>query len=265
LAVTIYTLVWTQHAPKPAPATETAPDGTPIAVTAAGPSPWKRFLKWATDAVPVEKESAIDMGHDYDGIRELDNNLPPWWKYGFYLSIVFGVVYLIHFHVSDSLFKPIIGPGSSSAEEYAMAMEEAAVEKAAYLERAANDVNENNMVASLEADVLATGATIYQTNCQVCHGAKGEGGIGPNLTDAYWLHGGDVKDVFRTIKYGVPEKGMISWQSQLKPKEMAAVTSYLMTMVGTTPPNPKDPQGEKYVPEEAPVAEADSVSIAAVH
>ena len=97
---------------------------------------------------------------------------------------------------------------------------------------------------------LAAGETIFLSKCASCHGQLGEGGVGPNLTDRYWVHGGSISDIFATIKYGVPEKGMISWQSQLRPKNMQQVASFIKTLEGTDPPNQKDKEGTLYQPEE---------------
>lgn len=212
---------------------------------------WSSIERTLTDAVPVEEEAAIDMGHDYDGIRELDNNLPPWWKYGFYLTIVFAVVYLWYYHVSSDW---------SSRQEYEMEMAEAAVQKEAYLAQVSNLVDESNVVFLADASDLAAGKEIYDVNCLACHGPQGEGGVGPNLTDPYWIHGGGIEDVFSVIKYGVPAKGMISWQAQLKPAQMQQVASYILTMQGTNPPNGKEPQGELYTPAEEDSPAADSTA-----
>lgn len=219
------------------------------------PSFWSTISQKLTDAIPVEKESDIDMGHDYDGIRELDNNLPPWWKYGFYFTIVFGVVYMWIYHISSDW---------SSDQEYQEEMAEAAVIKEKYLAKVANMVNESNVAVLTDASSIAKGEAIYTANCVACHGAQGQGGIGPNMADKYWLHGGSISDIFATIKYGVPEKGMISWQDQLKPTEMQQVASYILQFQGTTPPNPKDPQGELYEPAEEEKAPVDSTSIASL-
>ncbi|MEO1448976.1 MAG: cbb3-type cytochrome c oxidase N-terminal domain-containing protein [Bacteroidota bacterium] len=215
---------------------------------------WSRIQEKLTDAVPVEKEASIDLGHDYDGIRELDNALPPWWKYGFYVSIVFSVAYLWVFHVNSDW---------SSGGEYETEMAIAAAEKEAFLAKAADLVDESNVVALTDAASISHGQSIYQTSCAACHGMAGEGGVGPNLTDAYWLHGGDVKGIFTTIKYGVPAKGMIAWQAQLKPKDMQDVSSYILSIGGSDPPNAKEPQGELYQTVES--VEADTTdAVAAV-
>ena len=162
-----------------------------------------------TDAVPIEREAEIMMDHDYDGIRELDNNLPPWWKYGFYVTIVFGVIYLIHYHVTRT--------GDLQLAEYDKEMAAAAIAKEAYMAEQANMVDESNLVALTESARLEAGKKVYIDNCKICHGEYGEGMVGPNLTDKYWKHGGGIANVYNTIKVGVPDKGMISWESQLTP------------------------------------------------
>ncbi len=190
-----------------------------------------------TKVVPVEKEEDILFDHEYDGIRELDNSLPPWWVYMFYLSIGFAVVYMGYYHFSDM--------GMSSAEQYEQEMEQAEERIQAYLARQSSQVDETNVEMIEDEGELAMGKTIFEANCVACHGMMGEGGVGPNLTDEYWIHGGSIKDVFKVVKYGVPEKGMISWKAQLRPKDMHQVSAYIMTLVGTNPPNAKEPQGEK--------------------
>jgi len=190
--------------------------------------------------VPISKEKEILFDHSYDGIHELDNKLPPWWVGLFYITIAIAVVYLYVYHVSDI--------GLSSAEKYEQEMEQAKADVAAYLATKADLVDETNVDKLTDEPDLAAGKEIFMTNCAVCHGQNGEGGVGPNMTDQYWIHGGDIKDLFRTIKYGVPEKGMISWSSQLRPAEMQKVASYILTLQGTNPPNQKEPQGNLWTP-----------------
>ena len=210
----------------------------------------------------MAEEATIDLGHNYDGIRELDNNLPPWWKYGFYLTIGIGFVYLIHFHVLQLGFlSPIIGPGVSSAEEYEAEMIAAEEEKALRLEKVANLVDETTVEALADAGSINNGGATYQKYCLSCHGAEGQGGIGPNLTDQYWIHGGSIKDMFATIKYGVLEKGMQPWKDLLKPKEIQEVASFIKTLEGTNPPNPKEPQGELYVPSDTTATDSTSIAV----
>ena len=188
------------------------------------------------------------MHHEYDGIRELNNVLPPWWLWLFYGTIIWGVVYLVNVH--------ILGVMPLQAEEYEQEMAQAKEDVAAYLAQFSNLVDESNVTVATDESTLASGESIYKQFCVACHGANGEGGVGPNMTDAYWIHGGGIKNVFKTIKYGVPQKGMISWQSQLKPSEMQAVASYILTLQGTDPPNQKEPQGEIWKEEAAPAEEA---------
>lgn len=219
---------------------------------------WKEIYERMTDAVPVEDEDKVATDHNYDGIIELDNNLPPWWKAGFYLGIVFAVVYLLRYHVFQ--LEPLSG------EEYAIEMAQAEEDVQAYLATAKDLVDENNVVALTDAAALDNGAKLFAQNCAVCHAADGGGGVGPNLTDAYWLHGGDVKSVFSTIKYGVPTKGMIAWKDNLRAGEMQEVASYIMTLVGTTPASPKDPEGTLFeaVTEEAPEASQMDTEVSSV-
>ncbi len=218
---------------------------------------WKRFLTKANDAVPIEEEREILLDHNYDGIRELDNHLPPWWKWLFYLTIAFGVVYLFVYHVTDSL--PL------QTEEYEMQVAEAEALKAQrLLESPQVAIDESSVVFVDDAAALASGKQVYDNNCAQCHRPDGGGSIGPNLTDEYWIHGGSIQNIFTTIKVGVPAKGMISWEPLLSPEQMQNVASYIMTLSGTNPPNPKAPQGEVYAPEDNQPEETempDSVSV----
>jgi cytochrome c oxidase cbb3-type subunit 3 len=189
-------------------------------------------------SVAIEQEEDIMLDHNYDGIRELDNNLPPWWKYGFYLTIVFAVVYLIHFHVSNT--------GKLQLAEYEDQLAEAKIQHEEFKKKSANLVDENNATVLLDEGSLASGKTIFMDNCAACHGRAGEGGVGPNLTDDYWLHQGGIKDIFKTIKYGWPEKGMKSWQQDLGAKQIHEISSYIKSLHGTNPANAKEKQGELY-------------------
>lgn len=210
---------------------------------------WDRVWQKANYRVAIEEEESILMDHNYDGIRELDNHLPPWWKGLFYLSILFAFGYLIVYHVS--------GSAPLSAEEYAIAMEQAEDARLARLaSQPEAQIDEANVEAVTEAALLAEGKTIFARNCAQCHKDLGQGGIGPNLTDAYWLHGGTMPDIYRTIKVGVQEKGMVPWEGVLSPGQIQNVASYILSLQGSNPPNAKAPQGELYVPapaeEEAP-------------
>lgn len=199
--------------------------------------------KYWEDPVPREREGEITLDHNYDGIRELDNHLPPWWVNMFILTVIWAVGYMWFYHWG--------GNGQNQAEEYNT--EVAAAKKAISVALAgkANAVDESNVTALTDPSALSEGEMTFKTVCAACHGQKGEGLVGPNFTDEYWIHGGGIKNVFKTIKYGVPEKGMIAWSSQLKPVDMQKVASYILTLKGTNPPNPKAPQGTIWTEEGA--------------
>ena len=190
---------------------------------------------------PIEDEAEIILDHNYDGIKELDNNLPPWWIYGFYASIVFAAVYLLRYHVFS---------GPSQIDELETELADARIAIEAYKKTAKNLVDINTVTELTEAADLSAGKTIFETNCVACHMADGGGGIGPNLTDPNWILSGDIKSVFKTVSEGGRSgKGMIAWKQQLKPLEMAQVSSYVLTFEGTTPANPKAPEGDVWVDE----------------
>jgi cytochrome c oxidase cbb3-type subunit 3 len=198
------------------------------------------LLEKLNASVAVEQEETILMGHEYDGIRELDNDLPPWWKYGFYLTIVVAVVYLFHYHVFNT--------GKLSLGEYEQEMKDGALAVAEYQKTSLDLVDENTVKLLTDEASIKEGKAIYQLNCIACHGQLGEGGMGPNFTDDYWLYGGSVNDIFRSIKYGRPN-GMKAWQTDLGPAQIQVVVSFLKSLRGTNPPNAKDKQGELYLEE----------------
>ncbi len=192
--------------------------------------------KYWENPIPMEKEGEITLNHNYDGIRELDNHLPPWWVNMFILTVIWAIGYMWWYHWG--------GNGLNQADEYKQEVATAKKEIAMALAGKANAVDESNVFALNDSGALGEGELIFKNSCAACHGTQGEGTVGPNLTDENWLHGGGIKNVFKVIKYGVPEKGMIAWASQLKPADMQKVASYILTLKGTNPPNPKAPQGE---------------------
>lgn len=204
-----------------------------------------RFQLIGTGAVAIEKEADIMLMHAHDGIYELDNRLPPWWVNMFYATIVFAFGYIFYYHFSGTEHGQLI--------EYKQAIHELDSIRYEAADRQANSVNENSVVALTDKASIDGGKGTFISKCAACHGQNGEGTVGPNMTDDYWLHGGSIKNIFTTIKHGVPDKGMIAWGEQLKPSEIQEVASYILTLRGTNPPNPKAPQGEIYTPESASV------------
>ena len=223
----------------------------------------KRVYQKLLGSKPIEEEGEIILDHNYDGIRELDNKLPPWWVYMFYATILFGVVYLARFHVFGDY---------TQDEEYEQEVAAAQIQIEAYKKTAKDLVDANSVELLTDASDLSAGQAIFETNCVACHMADGGGGIGPNLTDAYWILGGGIKNVFNTISEGGRDgKGMIAWKQTLKPLEMAQVSSYVIQMQGTVPANPKAAEGDIWIdqnaptmedtPDETPVQAADSTAV----
>lgn len=192
----------------------------------------RRVNQILTDVVPIEEEHTILMQHEYDGIRELDNNLPPWWVWGFYATIVFAIVYMFNYH--------ILGVSDLQIEEYNKEMARAEKEVAAYLDKMAMNVDENTVVLLNEPGDLSAGKAIYDANCVACHNPNGEGNIGPNITDNNWIYGFDIKTVFGTIKNGT-SKGMPEHDSKLNPVQLQQVASYVLSMPAA---DGKAPEGE---------------------
>ena len=222
---------------------------------------WNKLdQKLFTKAVSVEKEADILLDHDYDGIKELDNSLPPWWKYGFYITIGIAFIYLLNFHV--------LGIGLSPTQEYTTEMTQAKLAKEIYEANNKDKVDENN-VTMADADGIKAGQVLFEANCVACHLKDGGGSVGPNLTDDYWLHKGGLNNIFNTITVGYPDKGMQSWSSKFSPKEIRFLASYIKTLVGTKPAVPKAQQGEFYVDvvagkasDSAAIAKPDSAAVA---
>jgi cytochrome c oxidase cbb3-type subunit 3 len=185
----------------------------------------------------LSQEKELVMEHAYDGIAELDNPTPPWFMWLFYSTIAFSVIYLFVFHV--------IGSGDIMAQEYTQEMTIAGQQREEYIKKVAGSINENTVTLLKDARGVESGKVLFTQYCVACHGANAEGKVGPNLTDAYWLHGGDVKAVFHTITEGVPEKGMIPWKKQLNPLQVQQVASYILSLQGSNPAGAKESQGEK--------------------
>jgi cytochrome c oxidase cbb3-type subunit III len=212
---------------------------------------WHKLMKGMTKSVPIEQEKDIMLDHNYDGIRELDNQLPPWWIWGFYFTIAFAVVYLLSYHVA--------GTGMLSIQEYEDEMQKAKLAKEERMKNSSDNVTFENVVVLTGKEDIAAGKATYVKLCVTCHGNEGQGNVGPNLTDQFWLNGGGIHNVFHTITEGVPAKGMISWKTQLSPKQIQKVASFILTFQGTSPQGAKEPQGEKWIE----VSKNDSTTTAA--
>jgi len=200
---------------------------------------YKKLMQILTRTTPIEGEVNITLNHDYDGIKELDNTLPPWWVYLFYTTIIFSVIYLVRFE--------ILG-GDNQETELKKELAQAKIDVAEYMKTAPDLMDVSKVTQLTDAASLAEGKTIYTTNCVACHRADGGGQIGPNLTDDQWILGGGIKEIFHTLENGGRDgKGMISWKGTLKPKEMQKVASYVMSLKGSNPKDPKAPEGEIWV------------------
>ena len=213
-----------------------------------GSTGWiKRTYEKMLGSSPMEKEQEIVLDHNYDGIRELDNNLPPWWVYMFYASIVFAVIYMLRYHVFD---------GTNQREEYEIEVAQAKAEIEEYKKNNKDLIDADSVELLTDAKDLAAGQTLYVESCVACHKDDGGGGIGPNLTDDYWILGGGIKNIYHTISEGGrPGKGMVAWKTELKPSEMAQVASYVISLHGTDPVGGKDPEGDLWTDSSVETAE----------
>lgn len=183
----------------------------------------KKVNQILTDVVPIEEEHTILMDHEYDGIRELDNNLPPWWVWMFYGTIGFAVIYIFHFH--------ILGTGDLQKAEYDKDVKISEAREEAYRKKMAMNVTAETAVLLTEASDINVGKTIFSQKCATCHNPKGSGmsGSGPNLTDKYWIYGYQMFDVFTTISEGRPG-GMPPQGGELNPVQIQQVASYVLQL-----------------------------------
>lgn len=209
---------------------------------------YQGVMKKLTRSKDLEEEHDVMLNHDYDGIRELDNVLPPWWVNLFYATIIFAFIYLVRFHILNEY-------DQASEFETEMAVAKAEVEK--YKLTAPDLMDKEKVTLLTDATALAEGKKIYETNCIACHRPDGGGAIGPNLTDEHWILGGGIKNVFNTIMEGGREgKGMVPWKATIKPSDIQKVASYVLSLQGTNPKDAKAPEGDVWVDENAPKADA---------
>ena len=211
---------------------------------------YQNLVSKLTRSKEIEREEDIMLEHDYDGIKELDNVLPPWWVYLFYGTIIFSVIYLVRFHVVGDY---------TQTEEFNKEIELAELEKSKLPKDPADEVSYETVVAVTDAASLAKGKEIFTNACAACHKADGGGLVGPNLTDKHWINGGGIKNIFKIISEGSKNNpSMVAWKSNLSSKDIQSVSSYILTLAGTNPPDAKAAEGEIWTEtaETAPAAEA---------
>jgi cytochrome c oxidase cbb3-type subunit III len=207
---------------------------------------YKNIIKKLTRSNEVEQEADVMLDHNYDGIKELDNVLPPWWVYLFYCTIIFACIYLVRFEIMG---------GDTQAQEFDKEVAAAKIAVAEYNKTAPDQMSKDKVTLLTDAPSIAAGKDIFMKNCIPCHRPDAGGQIGPNLTDDMWINGGGIKNVFNTIMEGGRDgKGMISWKATIKPTDIQKVASYVLSLQGTKPVNPKptEPEAKKWVDEAAP-------------
>lgn len=197
-----------------------------------------KLMKRLTRSRDIEQEADVMLDHDYDGIKELDNVLPPWWVGLFYVTAIFAIVYLVRFHIMGDY---------TQDEEFVAEMEQSDKQVQEYLKTAPDLMNKDKVTLLTDATDLAEGKKIFETNCVACHKADGGGAIGPNLTDKFWILGGGIKNVFNTVSEGGRSgKGMVPWKESLKPTEIQKVASYVLSLQGTNPADAKPAEGDEW-------------------
>jgi cytochrome c oxidase cbb3-type subunit 3 len=216
---------------------------------------YKNILNKLTRTKTIEQESDVMLDHNYDGIRELDNVLPPWWVYLFYGTIIFGAIYIVRYQIMD---------GNNQVQEFQTEMQEAKVAVAEYLKTAPDMMSKEKVTLLTDATSLAAGKAIYTANCVACHRPDGGGQIGPNLTDNYWILGGGIKNVFNTVMEGGRDgKGMVAWKASIKPSDIQKVASYVLSLQGTNPKDakPREPEAKEWVEEATKVITKDTLKV----
>lgn len=218
---------------------------------------FKKWMKRFTASKSIHEEADVLLDHDYDGIKELDNVLPPWWVGLFYATIIFALVYLVRFHIMDEY---------NQDQEFATEMQVADKAVEEYMKTAPDVMDKDKVTLLTDASAIAEGKTLFDANCVACHKADAGGAIGPNLTDKFWINGGGIKNVFNTImEGGRPGKGMIPWKDQIKPTQIQKIASYVLSLQGTNPKDakPVEPEAKEWK-DDAASASADKAATVVV-
>ncbi len=223
---------------------------------------YQGILNKLTRSKEIEQEADVMLDHNYDGIKELDNVLPPWWVYLFYGTIIFAGIYLVRYEILGS---------DNQAQEFDKEVAEAKIAVDEYNKTAPDQMSKDKVTLLTDAASIASGKDIFTKNCVACHRPDAGGQIGPNLTDDMWINGGGIKNVFNTIMEGGRDgKGMVSWKASIKPSEIQKVASYVLSLQGSKPVNPKptEPEAKQWVEQGVPIdatkpATADTTKVVA--
>lgn len=182
------------------------------------------------------QEGKIIEGHEYDGIKELDNPLPRWWLGTFYITIIFSIFYYGYYQ---------LGSGPNLDQELESAMASFKKEQPPDAGGGQKDFTNEIQAALSNPDMMKTGKDAFTTTCLACHGSQGEGGIGPNLTDKFWIHSkGEAQKIYEAIVNGFPDKGMPAWGAVIPKENHVPLAAYVFSLKGTNPANGKAPQGD---------------------
>jgi cytochrome c oxidase cbb3-type subunit 3 len=200
---------------------------------------WDRFIKSMTKANELGKEEDVMLDHDYDGIKELDNVLPPWWVYGFYITIAISIFYYVAIYVFDMY---------GQQDEYNAELKAFQAKVAKYKADHPEEFSTDNLIAFTDAENIGKGKSLFTAKgCVGCHRPDLGGSVGPNLTDEFWILGGDIKSVFNTITEGGRKGSAMTSYASLPREERQQLASYILSMQGTNPEGPKKPEGNKWV------------------
>lgn len=183
----------------------------------------------------IDPTEPLLLDHEYDGIREYDNPLPRWWVWTWWATIIFSVLYW--FNV------PGIGVGEGQIAKYEAEVAAAEAQQAALAASRPGPTEASLLALKDDPNTTSLGQTTFAQMCASCHGPDGGGVIGPNLTDDAWLHDESAMAVYTVVNEGVLAKGMPAWGTMLSPEQVEAVVAYVLTLRGTTPANPKAPEG----------------------